>query len=79
MDKIETFQILQIKLDVLEDGPDKKITRLAIGTPGGFNPDAQKYIYEEQYQIIVLPDHTTFSYPNDDLPQIVCIILKQNL
>ncbi|XP_033225385.1 ubiquitin carboxyl-terminal hydrolase 5 [Belonocnema kinseyi] len=50
------------------DGPEKKITRLAIGTPGGFNPDQQKYTYDESYKIIILPNFTSISYPNDKLP-----------
>lgn len=61
--------------DQTEDGPDKKITRLAIGTPGGFNPDLQKYTYEEKYEIVVLPDFKTIPYPNDSLPKQVNMAL----
>lgn len=59
--------MLQIPPDQTEDGPDKKITRLAIGTPGGFNPDLQKYTYDESYSVVVLPNFTTIPY-NSDLP-----------
>ncbi|XP_012057179.1 PREDICTED: ubiquitin carboxyl-terminal hydrolase 5 [Atta cephalotes] len=53
------------------DGPEKKITRLAIGTVGGFMPDQQKYIYEETYQIVILPDFLTIAYPGSELPEKV--------
>ncbi|XP_051174757.1 ubiquitin carboxyl-terminal hydrolase 5 [Leptopilina boulardi] len=58
------------------DGPEKKITRLAIGTPGGFNPDQQKYTYEEHYKIVVLPNFTEISYPNEELPMLVQMSVK---
>ncbi|XP_023247386.1 ubiquitin carboxyl-terminal hydrolase 5 isoform X2 [Copidosoma floridanum] len=47
-------------------GPDKKITRLAIGTPGGFNPNLQKYIYKEEYALVILPEFITIPYSDDD-------------
>ncbi|XP_017890085.1 ubiquitin carboxyl-terminal hydrolase 5 [Ceratina calcarata] len=53
------------------DGPEKKITRLAIGTADGFTPDQQKYTYHETYQIVMLPNFTTIPYPTDDLPEQV--------
>ncbi|XP_076637563.1 ubiquitin specific protease 5 [Colletes latitarsis] len=58
------------------DGPDKKITRLAIGTPDGFIPDQQKYIYHESYQIVILPDFETIPFPTDGLPKIVEFIVE---
>ncbi|XP_043255295.1 ubiquitin carboxyl-terminal hydrolase 5 [Colletes gigas] len=58
------------------DGPDKKITRLAIGTPDGFIPDQQKYIYHESYQIVILPDFETIPFPTNDLPKIVEFIIE---
>ncbi|XP_033328036.2 ubiquitin specific protease 5 [Megalopta genalis] len=61
------------------EGPEKKITRLAIGTSDGFAPDQQKYIYHETYQIVILPNFTMISYPTDNLPEkvvqaITCIL-----
>lgn len=53
------------------DGPEKKITKLAIGTPGGFEPDKKKYSYDEKYQIVILPTFTALPYPNEELPEIV--------
>ncbi|XP_043283327.1 ubiquitin carboxyl-terminal hydrolase 5 [Venturia canescens] len=53
------------------DGPAKKITRLAIGTPGGFTPDQPKYTFEETFQIVVLPNFETVPYPSDNLPDQV--------
>ncbi|XP_034176888.1 ubiquitin specific protease 5 [Osmia lignaria lignaria] len=58
------------------DGPEKKITRLAIGTADGFTPDIQKYTYHETYQIIILPNFTSIPYPTDDLPQEVELSIK---
>lgn len=53
-----------------DEGPEKKITRLAIGVEGGFDADAgkDKYTYEEVYQVVVLPTHTTLPFPNAQLP-----------
>ncbi|KAI5745346.1 hypothetical protein M8J76_010288 [Diaphorina citri] len=62
--------------------PEKKITRLAIGVEGGFDPDAskKKYDIQEKYSIVVLPSHTIIPYPNEKLPsnvtQTVEAILK---
>lgn len=58
------------------DGPEKKITRLAIGTAGGFTPNQQKYTYDETYQIVVLPNFTTVAYPTSDLPEQVELAIK---
>jgi ubiquitin carboxyl-terminal hydrolase 5/13 len=58
------------------DGPEKKITRLAIGIDGGFNPElmAKKFEFEDFYNIIILPSFTTLPWPNTELPPIVRII-----
>jgi ubiquitin carboxyl-terminal hydrolase 5/13 len=55
------------------DGPEKKITRLAIGIDGGFNPElmAKKFEFEDFYNIIILPSFTTLPWPNTELPPIV--------
>ncbi|KAM0730160.1 Ubiquitin carboxyl-terminal hydrolase 5 [Formica fusca] len=58
------------------DGPEKKITRLAIGTAGGFMPDQQKYTYEEEYNIIILPNFITIPYPSNNLPEKVELAVK---
>lgn len=70
---------MQIPAELAEDGPEKKITRLAIGTPGGFNLDQQKYIYEDSYEIVILPHFTIIPYPNDQLPKHVCITFLLNV
>lgn len=69
---------LHLKRDKLEiteppqEGPEKKITRLAIGVEGGFNPSEQKkYEYKENYKVVILPEGELFPYPNQDLPLIV--------
>lgn len=58
------------------DGPEKKITRLAIGVAGGFTPEAKKYTYDESCEIVILPNYTTIPYPKDDLPEQVKIAVK---
>ncbi|XP_003395686.1 ubiquitin carboxyl-terminal hydrolase 5 [Bombus terrestris] len=61
------------------DGPEKKITRLAIGTTDGFTPDQQKYTYHESYEIVILPNFITVPYPTDNLPQEVEVAIKSIL
>lgn len=55
------------------DGPEKKITRLAIGVTGGFDPEsgAKKFEFEDFYKIIVLPGFVAIDWPNENLPEIV--------
>ncbi|KAF7994276.1 hypothetical protein HCN44_003366 [Aphidius gifuensis] len=53
------------------DGLAEKITKLAIGTPGGFIPDEKKYTYDKTYEIIILPNFTSIKYPSVDLPEQV--------
>ncbi|XP_053985117.1 ubiquitin carboxyl-terminal hydrolase 5 [Hylaeus anthracinus] len=66
----------EIPSEHLGDGPDKKITRLAIGTSDGFIPDQQKYTYHETYQIVILPHFIRIPYPTDNLPQKVDQAIK---
>lgn len=56
------------------DGPEKKITRLAIGVEGGFDPESgrKKYEYEDVYSVVVLPSFTAFAWPNASFPEVVC-------
>ncbi|CAG9856066.1 unnamed protein product [Phyllotreta striolata] len=54
------------------DGPEKKITRLAIGVAGGFDPaSSKKFEYEEFYEVVILPNFVAFKWPNDELPDAV--------
>ncbi|KAM3965206.1 ubiquitin specific protease 5 [Aphomia sociella] len=55
------------------DGPEKKITRLAIGVEGGFDPDSgkPKFTYTNHYSVVVLPGFHTYPWPNPDLPEVV--------
>nr|XP_023023125.1 ubiquitin carboxyl-terminal hydrolase 5 isoform X1 [Leptinotarsa decemlineata] len=55
------------------DGPEKKITRLAIGVEGGFDPDSakKKFEYEDLYSVVILPNFTSIQWPNNELPEIV--------
>ncbi|XP_026327826.1 ubiquitin carboxyl-terminal hydrolase 5 [Hyposmocoma kahamanoa] len=53
------------------DGPEKKITRLAIGVEGGFDPDygKPKYTYVDHYTIVLLPGFHTYNWPDTALPE----------
>ena len=64
---------LQIPTEQQRDGPEKKITRLAIGVEGGFDPDSgkKKFEYEESYSIVVLPDFVRIPWPDTHLPDVV--------
>lgn len=55
------------------DGPEKKITRLAIGVEGGFDAESRrkKFEYEDVYNIVVLPNFVAIPWPNASLPEVV--------
>ncbi|XP_063383766.1 ubiquitin carboxyl-terminal hydrolase 5 [Cydia fagiglandana] len=55
------------------DGPEKKITRLAIGVEGGFDPTCNKpkFTYTDHYNVVVLPGFHTFPWPDPTLPEQV--------
>lgn len=59
--------------DQSEEGPEKKITRLAIGLEGGLQDDVnkKKYSYEDVYNIVVFPSQTKFPFPSEGFPQII--------
>lgn len=52
-----------------EDRPSKKPTRLAIGVEGGFDNNGP--VYEQSYQIVILPDYVTLPFPSVELPEKV--------
>lgn len=60
------------------DGPEKKITRLAIGLEGGFAPDSTKpkFEYIDHHSVILLPEFTSIPWPNPDLPVEVSVNFK---
>lgn len=60
------------------DAPtERKITRLAIGIDGGFDPDEEnkKYKTIEKYSIVVLPSFESIPFETSELPQNVNILL----
>lgn len=60
------------------DAPaEPKITRLAIGVDGGFDPDAsnKKYKTIEKYSIVILPSFESIPFETSELPQKVIILL----
>lgn len=60
------------------DGPEKKITRLAIGVEGGFDPESsrRKFEYTDHYNVVVFPGLETIPYPNQDLPLQVIVFFS---
>ncbi|XP_055373009.1 ubiquitin carboxyl-terminal hydrolase 5 [Condylostylus longicornis] len=68
----------EIPQEQLADGPEKKITRLAIGVEGGFDPNIgkKKFEYKDFYNIIVFPEKKTYSYPDENLPMIISQSVK---
>lgn len=69
--------LFQIPAEKPGDGPEKKITRLAIGVEGGFDPEVgTKFKYEEFYNIVLLPSFTQIQWPNVELPEIVNCFLN---
>ncbi|KAK6132743.1 hypothetical protein DH2020_033548 [Rehmannia glutinosa] len=57
------------KLVSEEDRPSKKPTLLAIGVDGGF--DNKDPVYEQSYEIVILPDFVTLPFPSVELPEKV--------
>ena len=57
-----------------EQEPEKKITRLAIGIEGGFQPDSvPKFEIQEKNSIVVFPGPVTVELPSNNLPlQVLC-------
>ena len=62
------FQIIEKKEDGIEEGPDKKITRLAIGIEGGAETNKKRYEYNNTYNVVIFPSHATIPYPSEGLP-----------
>ncbi|KAL3639889.1 ubiquitin-specific protease ubp14 [Castilleja foliolosa] len=54
---------------VSEDRPTKKPNLLAIGVEGGFDNNDPEY--EQNYQIVILPDYVTLPFPSVELPEKV--------
>lgn len=60
------------------DGPEKKVTRLAIGVEGGFDatqPEVQ-YDIKENYSLVLLPGFIRIELPKPELPQTVSTVLS---
>ncbi|XP_075236962.1 ubiquitin specific protease 5 [Lycorma delicatula] len=60
------------------DGPEKKVTRLAIGVEGGFDADIDKKKFEikETMSIVILPDFLTCPWPSTDLPDKLISVVR---
>ncbi|KAJ9588235.1 hypothetical protein L9F63_018399, partial [Diploptera punctata] len=68
----------EIPVEQPGDGPEKKITRLAIGVEGGFDPDSgkKKFEFEETYSIVILPSFASVPWPDSQLPEVVNVSVK---
>lgn len=63
---------IQIPQNESEEGPEKKITRLAIGLEGGLQDNStKKYNYEDSFNVVVFPSQTKIPFPNENLPSVV--------
>lgn len=52
--------------DVTKDGtPEAKVSRMAIGVSGGFNPEEKKYEYDEKHNVVLIPEFKYFPLGND--------------
>ena len=49
----------------------EKVSRMAIGLPGGFNPDEKKYDLKEENSVVVLPGFQKFSLDDQAIPLAV--------
>ena len=46
----------------------EKVSRMAIGVPGGFNPDEKKYEFSEENSVVLMPDFKSFPLGDPDIP-----------
>ena len=66
-------EVVEKKVD---EPPEKKPTRLAIGVEGGFSGgDVKKVEFENHTSIVILPEFQTIPLPNPNLPQKVNMLL----
>ncbi|XP_039297114.1 ubiquitin carboxyl-terminal hydrolase 5 [Nilaparvata lugens] len=75
------LHIKRVKIDVTPkiqgDGPEKKVTRLAIGLEGGFTSDTErKYEVKEALSVVVLPQHLSAPYPSATLPEMLTMAVE---
>lgn len=59
------------------DGPEKKVTRLAIGVDGGFDATQTEVLYDikDTYSVVLLPGFIKIAMPNEQLPQLVLYLI----
>ena len=54
----------------------EKVSRMAIGVPGGFNPDEKKFEFVEENAVVVMPDFKSFPLDDPDIPLAVQMSAK---
>ncbi|VVC39492.1 Hypothetical protein CINCED_3A020265 [Cinara cedri] len=70
---------VETKMTQVGEAPtQRKITRLAIGVEGGFDPDAENKQYKtvEKYSIVILPSFERIPFETSELPQKVIDSVK---
>uniref|UniRef100_A0A2S2NUA3 Ubiquitin carboxyl-terminal hydrolase n=1 Tax=Schizaphis graminum TaxID=13262 RepID=A0A2S2NUA3_SCHGA len=72
------LHMLREKIEVGDAPTERKITRLAIGVDGGFDPDAEnkKYKTIEKYSIVILPSFNSIPFETSELPQKIIDSVK---
>jgi len=72
------LHMLRDKIEVGDAPTERKITRLAIGVDGGFDPEAEnkKYKTIEKYSIVILPSFESIPFETSELPQKVIDSVK---
>ncbi|XP_025420620.1 ubiquitin carboxyl-terminal hydrolase 5 isoform X2 [Sipha flava] len=72
------LHILRDKIEVGDAPTERKITRLAIGVDGGFDPDAEnkKFKTIENYSIVILPSFDSIPFDTSNLPEKVINSVK---
>ena len=51
-----------------KDEVPEKVSRMAIGVPGGFNPDEKKFDFVEENSVVLMPGFKTFPLDDPDIP-----------
>ena len=51
-----------------KDEVPEKVSRMAIGVPGGFNPDEKKFDFVEENAVVLMPGFKSFPLDDPDIP-----------
>ena len=59
-----------------KDEVPEKVSRMAIGVPGGFNPDEKKYEFVEENSVVLMPGFKSFPLDDPDIPLAIQMSAK---